>query len=130
MQRNRLVYAGWIIAVIAAGLLSRSPEAGAFLPAFVRTYAGDALWALMVFLGLGLMFPRARTGALALAAVGIAFAVEISQLYEADWINGIRATRIGGLVLGRGWVTTDLICYSVGVVLGAMGEKIRVLRER
>lgn len=122
MQRNRLVYAGWIGASIALGLLSRSARARAFLPEFLRTYAGDTLWALMVFLGLGLVFPRAKTGVIALAALGIAFAVEFSQLYEAEWINRIRATRVGGLVLGRGWVTTDLICYATGVALGAMGE--------
>jgi hypothetical protein len=123
MQRNRLAYAGWIAAAIALGLLSRSARAGAFLPEFVRTYAGDALWALMVFLGLGLVFPQARTRTIAVAALGIAFAVEFSQLYEAEWINRIRATRVGGLVLGRGWVTTDLICYATGVALGAMGER-------
>jgi len=121
------------VAVIAMGLVSRSAGARAFLPEFVRTYAGDTLWALMVFLGLGIVFPRARTGTIVLAAIGIAFAVEFSQLYETDWINRIRAMRIGGLALGRGWVTTDLVCYTVGVALGALAEtwkKCRGIRDR
>lgn len=86
---------------------------------------GDVLWALMVFLGLGLAFPRARTGVIALAALGISFGVEFSQLYRAEWIDGIRATRVGGLVLGRGWVATDLICYAVGVGMGVVGEVLK-----
>ena len=133
MQRNRWVHAGWIVVAITAGLVSRSARARALLPEFFRTYAGDTLWALMVFLGLGFVFPRARTGAIALAALGISFAVEFSQLYEAEWIDRIRATRAGGLVLGRGWVATDLICYSAGVAFGAVGEmwkKCRMPRDQ
>lgn len=107
--------------VIAAGLGSRSPRAS-FLPDFVATYAGDGLWALMVFLGLGFLFPSARTAVLAGSALGIAFAVEFSQLCEADWLNRIRATRAGALVLGKGWVATDLLCYAVGVGIGVLGE--------
>jgi len=111
--------------VIAAGLLSRSSRssrAGVVLPEFVRAYAGDTLWALMVFVGLGFVFPRAKTSMIALAALGISFVVEFSQLYQAEWIDRIRATRVGGLVLGREWVATDLICYAVGVAIGAVGE--------
>lgn len=113
--------AGWVAAVIAAGLASRSPRAS-FLPDFVRVYAGDTLWALMVFLMLGLLFPAARTVALAGAALGISFGVEFSQLCEADWLQRIRDTRLGALVLGKGWVATDLLCYAVGVGIGVAGE--------
>lgn len=100
----------------------------------MATYAGDTLWALMVFLGLGFLFPAARTPVLAGAALGIAFAVEFSQLCEADWLNRIRATRLGALVLGKGWVATDLLCYAVGVGIGAVGEvvgrKCRVISDQ
>jgi hypothetical protein len=133
MRRKRLAYAGWIALVIAAGLASRSSGA-TFLPDFVATYAGDTLWALMVFLGLGFLFPRARTVVLAGAALGIAFAVEFSQLWEVDWLDRIRATRLGALVLGKGWVATDLLCYAVGVGIGVVGEvvgkKCRVISDQ
>lgn len=132
MQRSRLVYAGWIVVVIATGMASRSTRAS-FLPKFLTTYAGDTLWSLMVFLMLGIVFPRARTAVLAWSALGISFAVELSQLYDAEWLNRIRATRIGSLVLGAGWVTSDLLCYTVGVgigVVGEMGKKCRVIGDR
>lgn len=131
MRRDRLWYGGWVAGVIAAGLASRSALAS-FLPAFVRDHAGDTLWALMVFLMLGFLFPGARSAVLAGAALGISFAVEFSQLCEADWLNQIRATRMGALVLGRGWVATDLLCYAAGVGIGVAGEMVgrkrRVIR--
>jgi len=50
--RHRGLYALWVAAVIGAGLSSRSEWLA--LPPFVAKYAGDALWALMIFLGFGL----------------------------------------------------------------------------
>ncbi|MCW1887420.1 DUF2809 domain-containing protein [Luteolibacter flavescens] len=130
MQRSRLAYAGAIAVVIAVGLFTRSSFAPFILPHFIRTYAGDVLWATMVFLGLGFLFPRASTVALGFSALGISFAVEFSQLIDVDWLNRIRATRLGALVLGRGWVATDLICYTVGVGIGVAGESAFTWRRR
>lgn len=129
MRRNRWVYAGWIAVVIAAGLASRS-RAAAGLPDLIAAYAGDTLWALMVFLMLGFIFPGARIGLLAAAAVGIAFAVEFSQLVQVDWLERIRSTRPGALVLGRGFLATDLLCYLAGVALGVVGERAGWLSAR
>ncbi len=133
MRRRRIAYAGWVAVVIAAGLASRSAGAS-FLPDFATAYAGDTLWALMVFLALGFLFPGARTAVLAGSALGISFAVEFSQLCEMDWLKQIRATRVGALMLGQGWVATDLLCYAVGVGIGVAGEvgwrKCRVISDR
>ena len=40
---------------------------------------------------------------------------ETSQLYHAPWIDRIRATTLGGLVLGFGFLWSDIACYTVGV---------------
>ena len=122
ITRNRICQALALAVVILAGLGSRSDWAGAHLPAFVGTYAGDTLWGLMVFLGLGLLFPRGRTAVLATVALTISFGVEASQLYQAEWLNGLRATRLGALILGAGFLWSDLLCYTVGILLGAVGE--------
>ena len=52
----------------------------------------------------------------------LAFAVEVSQLYHAPWIDGIRSTTLGGLVLGFGFLWSDLVCYLVGIAAGAFAE--------
>ena len=52
------------------------------------------------------------------------YGIEISQLYHAPWIDSIRATTLGGLILGFGFLWSDLICYTVGIVIGAIIDKI------
>ena len=52
------------------------------------------------------------------------FAVEMSQLYHAPWIDAIRDTRLGGLVLGHGFHERDLVCYGAGVLLGVLIERV------
>lgn len=102
---------------IAAGLASRRyPE---LLPEFVARYAGDTLWAAMVFWLLAMLWPRARTRGLAIGALGIAVGVELSQLYHSPWIDTIRETRLGALALGSGFLWSDLACYAVGVGVAA-----------
>lgn len=120
-QRSpRLVYLVSAFAVLVLGLASR--RFGASLPSFVAAYAGDTLWALMAFLGLGFVAPQMRLARRACFALAFAWAVEASQLYHAPWIDGLRHTRLGGLVLGFGFLWSDLVCYSVGVGMGALGE--------
>lgn len=87
-------------------------------------YAGDTLWALMVFLVVGLGFPRLRTSIVAAVAIAVAFTVETSQLYQSDWINQIRATRPGALLLGVGFLWSDFVCYTVGILIGYTGESL------
>ena len=80
MQRSRPLYALLILAVIAAGLLSRKyPQ---MLPAQLGKYPGDALWALMVLLLYGLAKPRWPIAHTAAAALATSFAVEFSQIYQ------------------------------------------------
>ena len=121
IQRNRVVYAALVAGVVGCGLASRSRYAD-FLPEFVATYSGDTLWALMVFLLVGFVFPRRSTIFVAVLAIGFSVTIEVSQLYQADWINGIRETRLGGLVLGFGFLWADLVCYTTGVATGVLGE--------
>ncbi|WP_330362501.1 ribosomal maturation YjgA family protein [[Clostridium] dakarense] len=47
----------------------------------------------------------------------------MSQLYQANWINNIRATTLGGLVLGHGFLWEDLVSYSIGMLLGVVIDK-------
>ena len=115
--RSRLVTGALLLATIAAGLASRRYPA--WQPACLARYAGDTLWAAMVFWGLALVRPGSRTLVLGAAALGIAFADEFSQLYRAPWIDALRASRPGALALGQGFLWSDLACYTTGVALAA-----------
>jgi hypothetical protein len=122
VQRNRLIFAAAIALVIGTGLLWRSHLLP--LPAFLAKYGGDALWVLMVFLGFGFVFRRSSTARIALAAVCFAWTVEFLQLYHAPWIEAIRATRLGRLVLGDTFNSPDLLAYVVGIAVGALAEYV------
>jgi hypothetical protein len=92
------------------------------LAGFIAAYAGDTLWALTAFFGIGLVLPRVSTRTIALLAMSFSTAVEISQLYHAPWIDSIRRTTLGGLILGFGFLWSDLACYAMGVGMGMTVE--------
>jgi hypothetical protein len=112
--RSRLKLLIVLCIVVAAGLFSRSVHAN-ILPQFVQSYAGDTLWAVALYLVLALKSPVARAGELMLVSLIIAFGIEFSQLYQADWINTIRNTAPFGYILGFGFIWSDLLCYTAGI---------------
>ncbi|MEI6819324.1 MAG: DUF2809 domain-containing protein [Verrucomicrobiota bacterium] len=120
-SRSRVIYAALALAVVACGLLWRSGMIP--LPQWLANNGGDALWALMVFLGFGFLLPRASTLMVALLALTLSWGVEFSQLYHAPWIDSIRATIPGRLVLGNTFNWPDLIAYALGITLGAFAER-------
>ncbi|MES2306363.1 MAG: DUF2809 domain-containing protein [Gemmatimonadota bacterium] len=123
--RSIPLYAALLVGTIGAGLASRAYPG--FFPAFFAMYAGDTLWAMMVFWLLALLWRAAPTARLAAGAITIAVAVECSQLYHAPWLDAIRDTRIGALALGSGFLWSDLVCYAVGVAIAATLD--RALRD-
>jgi hypothetical protein len=120
--RRQKIYLVGVLTVVALGLGSR--RFGAYLPTFIADYAGDTLWALMVFLGLGLLTPDSRSWQRAAVALAVSYLVEVSQLYQAPWIEALRHTTLGGLVLGFGFLWSDLVCYSIGVGIGVLLELV------
>ena len=79
------------------GLLSRKIND---LPKIIELYSGDILWALMVFLIIAFIFNKKSTIFIISWAIILSYSIEISQLYHAAWIDAIRNTTLGGLILG------------------------------
>ncbi|MBG0971457.1 DUF2809 domain-containing protein [Bacillus sp. SRB3LM] len=121
-KRNRVVYALFTIVVIILGLSSR--KFAFALPHLLNDYLGDALWALMIFTGFGFLFPKTETKKLAFISLMFCYGIEASQLYHAEWIDSMRATTLGGLVLGYGFLWSDLVAYTIGVGVGILCEVI------
>jgi hypothetical protein len=119
-RRNPSLWLTLIVVVTLLGLGSR--HFANRLPWLVAAFAGDTLWATVAFLGIGLVIPRVSTWRVAALALAFSIAIELSQLYHAPWIDSIRRTTVGGLILGNGFVLSDLACYAVGVGLGILIE--------
>ncbi len=112
-----------ILLALAGALGVGSRRFAGHLPYLLATFAGDTLWALALFLFLGLVLPWVATARVAAVAFALSTLVELSQLYHAPWIDAIRQTTLGGLILGFGFLWSDLVCYAVGIALGVMLEQ-------
>jgi hypothetical protein len=119
-RRNPLQWLTLITLATCLGIGSRRYAAA--VPSEVAAYAGDTLSALAAFLAIGLPLPRSSTGRVALLALSFSIVIEVSQLYHAHWIDSIRRTTPGGLILGFDFVWSDLACYAAGVGLGILVE--------
>ena len=126
MQRNRCLYALLILLVMGTGLVWRSHLLP--LSPFMSKYGGDALWALLVFFGFGFVFNRISTLRLSGISLCFAWAIEFSQIYHAPWLDAIRATRPGHLVLGSTFNWPDLPAYAFGIALGFIAERAFLIR--
>ena len=119
--RDRRLYAGIALLVLSLGLATRPLRH--VLPPEVAENLGDTLWAVFVYLLAALVWHRAPTRTLAIGVSLFSAAIETSQLYHAPWIDRIRDTTLGGLVLGYGFSWGDLLCYVIGVCLCAIAEQ-------
>lgn len=116
--QRRLLYLVLALATIVAGLLVHLR--GAALGPATRDVAGDALWAAMTTWLAGAVAPRARLAVRCAAAFAICAAVELSQLYRGPWLDAIRETELGRLILGSGFDLRDFGAYALGVAAAAL----------
>jgi hypothetical protein len=120
--RNKRI--GYFLAVVITILLGLSSRKYSLhLPKFVALNTGDALWAMMVYFGLRFLLVRKSLPAAIWLSLLFSFGIEFSQLYQADWINQIRSTVLGGLVLGKGFLTADLIRYTAGIIIATFLDR-------
>ena len=124
-RKWRLAYVLAVFTTIFLGLASR--KYSHFLSPFVAENAGDIIWAMMVYFGFRFLLVRKSLVLAICFSFIFCFAIEFSQLYQGDWIKQIRATSLGALIFGKGFLAVDLLRYAVGIILGAFLDKI-VLR--
>ncbi|MCU6712110.1 DUF2809 domain-containing protein [Paenibacillus sp. J5C_2022] len=120
--KARLVYAGAVGLMVVAGLGTRAWST--YLPDFIANHFGDALWAAMVYFGFRVIGIHKRKEWSLFGGALFCAVIELSQLYQADWINAVRGTALGGLVLGHGFLFVDLIRYGIGLVSAYVLDKL------
>lgn len=114
-MRARLIYGCAVLLAMILGLASR--VYGDVLPTFIAQHLGDALWAGMIYFAFRMLLTRHPEWWCLMISLVFSFGIEASQLYQGEWIDGLRATLPGGLILGRGFLWIDLLRYTAGVVL-------------
>lgn len=125
--RSRIVYVALAVATIVVGLAVHLH--GAALSPVARDVFGDALWAAMIAWWVGAAAPTVRLSRRTIVALAVCFAVELSQLYHAPWIDALRETTLGHLVLGSGFDPRDLASYAAGVLAAVLLELVMLRRN-
>jgi len=110
LNNSRIQYFILTLIVITLGILSRKIGA-------VPIFFGDALYAVMVYFGLRMLFNNLGLEKTAILALVFCFCIEFLQLYNAEWMLEIRRTTAGHYVLGQGFLWSDLAYYTLGVVM-------------
>lgn len=126
--RDSVAYIVAVFVVMALGLGSRAYAD--VLPVFVAEHFGDALWACMIYYGFRTCYAHKKISFSLWCSLAFCFAIEASQLYQADWINHLRGTTVGALVLGKGFLTADLVRYTGGAVVAALLDLAWSWRKR
>ncbi len=126
VPRHRLRILVALAATIALGLASRRWR----LPGVFAEYTGDALYTVAVFCSLLLLTPAGRGWKVAGAAFLGSATIEFAQCLQWPWLVELRATRLGGLVLGQGFQWADLCAYAIGACVAMAVDAAMRTRSR
>ena len=77
---------------------------------------------MMIAWWLGALAPAARPWRRGGVALAICTVVELSQRVRAPWLDALRDTTLGHLVLGSDWDARDLGAYAAGVLAAVLLE--------
>ena len=125
----RKCYFSAVVITIVLGLASR--KFSIFLPLLVAEHAGDVLWAMMVYFGFRFLLVQKNLLTSLFLSFLFSFGIEFSQIYQSDWINQIRDTILGALILGKGFLFVDLIRYSGGIIIATGLDKLnQILKHK
>jgi glycopeptide antibiotics resistance protein len=125
---KRTIRFGYLIAVVLTilfGLASR--KFSQLLPVFVAENAGDALWAMMVYFGFRFLLVRKSLPTAITLSLLFSYSIEFSQLYQGGWINHLRSTLLGSLILGKGFLVVDLFRYTAGIIFATVLDQVMLM---
>jgi hypothetical protein len=97
---------------------------------FIHDYVGDAIWAGMIYFGFRMIQSQIICLKSAICAIIFCFAIEFLQLYHAPWIESLRHTKIGGLILGFEFVWSDLVSYTIGILIAFMIDNQLIINHK
>jgi len=116
---NRISYFILVALTIILGILSRKFDV-------IPTFIGDTLYAVMIYFGMRFIFVNHNKKTAIIFALFFCYCIELQQIYKADWIAQIRRTSLGHYVLGQGFLWSDLVFYTIGVLLAYLSDLILI----
>jgi len=126
-MKQRLVYLSIALITIVTGLLVRHRQD--LFQDIVNLYLGDVLYAFMMYYLISFMQPHIKSFHRAVIALVTCYAIEAFQLVEAPWATALRTTILGRLVLGWGFLWSDLLAYFIGIVLAFYSDRFWLAKD-
>jgi predicted tellurium resistance membrane protein TerC len=105
-----------LILVVSLGLMAKFYQGVG--QAWVNDAFGGIPYVVFWMLLVAWLFPRSRPRSIALGVLGATCFLEWLQLWQPSWLQAIRATLPGQLVLGNTFVWSDFLYYVFGSALG------------
>ena len=115
MLKRRILYLSLFVFCTWLALATRWYKP--YFPKIVVVYGGDVIWAGMFLFLLRIFFTRITLWKLALINYTLGVVIECMQLYQGGWYVQLRSTYLGKLMLGVGFVWSDLVCYAIGTLI-------------
>jgi hypothetical protein len=113
-MKKRFFYTSLAVVTLIIALIVRNMWA--YLPNFINIWIGDYLWAVMLFWACSALFLHLDRKKVTIALVVFCWFVEASQAFHTPWLDAFRDTTFGGLLLGHGFLWSDIFAYTAGVV--------------
>lgn len=114
LQKKRNYF--WIcIILLFTGIFSRKI-------AIIPLYVGDILYACLIYFGFRYCFHRISKHFVLLLSLVFCFSIEYSQLLQWSWLINIRKYTLGHYILGEGFLSSDLLCYTLGTLLSYFSD--------
>ena len=110
MKRKIFISLIGVLVLIPIGLYSRHVK-------WIPEETGDALWVMMVFCLWRIILVKQSLRLVAIISLTHSFLVEFSQILRWSWLVSFRSTFIGHMMLGQGFLWTDLLAYMIGILL-------------
>ena len=119
-KRDTRIYLLIMFVITAFGLPARIVQDQ--LPTWYVLYFGDYLWAMLLFFIFALTLRNMSTFKVAITTLLFTYIIEISQLFHPQWLDYLRSIKLFALVLGYGFLWSDIVAYTFGIFTGALVE--------
>ncbi|MCP2026099.1 signal transduction histidine kinase [Flavobacterium sp. HSC-32F16] len=116
-MKSRIYYFSLFLFIIFIGIFSRKLT-------FIPLWIGDFLYAVMMYIFVRVFFPEKKGLFVFLLSLFICFSIEFLQLYQGEWMIELRKTLFGRYVLGQGFLWSDILAYTFGIIVTFSIEKI------
>jgi hypothetical protein len=120
-------YSILILVIFFLGIISRIKLIE--LPSWYINYAGDFLWAMLVFFIIALVSKLNTKHVIVISCI-VTLLIEVSQLFHPQWLEYLRSIKILSFILGFTFFWSDLVAYLLGILLAALlDSRLSTIRE-